>query len=129
MNTETTNILTSNIADLMNWVKLAATAVSQFAQEQTPLYIQELLRFNFVDTVIFAIVFGVVAGLLVHFWKQVWNVLEDRGLDHLMIFYALVLFVITCMSLGNAEQALKIKLAPRVYIVDYIAQHLTPSTK
>jgi hypothetical protein len=103
-----------------------------FAQEQAPMVVQEFLTWKFAQSVIWTVV-GVIAlvVLTVIFLKLKKLAVENAntGLD-VLGFFGMVICIITflCVCGGcvipNVEQMVKVKVAPRVYIIEWVSDQV-----
>ena len=112
------------IDKMTQWLEVAG----QFAAEQTPLLVNEILKYNLVENVVWLLVSLAVAAAGVYslrWWGKVLSYLkEDTG-----IFYALWLvasLVIFGVSLNAALSyfmtIFQIILAPRLYLLEEFVQ-------
>lgn len=117
--------------ELLNWLETAIKATADFSAQQVPLFIQELLAYNFVISLIWFIIgillilagayalYSVVYGKLA---KLDWTNTRD-GFIFSKGILALVMVVIGVsagapIACDNTDW-IKIKLAPRVYLMEY----------
>lgn len=122
-----------NVAEKLNsilsWVEETAKTAEAFAIEQTPLYIQELLAWNFWTSLIFWCVFFVIP-LAFALFLIVLGVKEVRKEDGESDFFG-PCFVISAFSIiisivgfcSNLEW-LQITVAPRVFLMEYVSSKL-----
>lgn len=123
-----------NVAEKLNsilsWVEETAKTAEAFAIEQTPLYIQELLAWNFWYSLIWFFV-GIVLLLIgvnsLRILKRDMDkiVKEDDPLSFgvLAILSVLGLFFGPILFFNNFDW-LKITVAPRVFLMEYVANNL-----
>jgi hypothetical protein len=114
------------LVDMLNWAEGALKTGSDFVVEQTPLYIQELLIYNFwasltwfvISFICFIITIYATYRLVSYFVKN------DNGdaLPFTMFLVFPILFSV--MGMEKNTDWFKIKVAPRVYIVDYLRTEL-----
>lgn len=114
------------LVDMLNWAEGALKTGSDFVVEQTPLYIQELLIYNFwasltwfvISFICFIITIYATYRLVSYFVKN------DNGdaLPFTMFLVFPIFFSI--MGMEKNTDWFKIKVAPRVYIVDYLRTEL-----
>ena len=113
---------------MLEWAERATSTGVEFVAEQTPLYIQELLVYNFWISLICFLAFFIPLLLSIFLCWKVYRWLgEEKGRwdnEGACIFFFIFPFALfTWGALENADW-LKIKLAPRVYIVDYLRTEL-----
>ncbi len=134
------NTLEQNISDLVLWIKTTATATQGFVTEQTPLYIREFLSWYFWEAVFYASISTVLlcVTLSVALWaakkysklraKEIEKGIEFNGSSEnfqIAMAFALVASAVLLIPLSiNAHNALKVKVAPRVVLVEEIAKKL-----
>jgi len=130
MNTETTDKLVNKGLELMNWLEGAVKTAADFGSEQIPLFIQELLKYNFIVSLSWFI-FGLVlssgaAGVIYYlffssFYNEEWDCHTNSKIPKVALLMSMgVLFL--GFGVGNVFTHLdwvKIKYAPRVYLMDY----------
>jgi Zn-dependent protease with chaperone function len=120
--------LQTKLSSLLEWVESATTTGVNFVAEQTPLYITELLTYNFWISLIWFSIFIILllcsVGALIYTVKyfnkhNFWH----EEISPFIMFY---IFPILICVWGAVEHTdwIKIKLAPRVYIVDYLRTEL-----
>ena len=111
-----------------------ANSVEIFAAENVPLYVEELLRYRFYEHLAkFAFplsLFILVLALALMVkksgdkrgWADKYDSLKDSYLTAIEIIA--VLFIVTAVVMlvntRHIVQAVKIKAAPRVYVIDYL---------
>lgn len=108
-----------------------ANDVKSFASKEIPLYIQELLEYNFIEHItsgiisLFFLMFGVGSIMGAFYIAYV----RSKKNEHTVYYGDILLFSIIplfCIILSapsayySTLQAYKIKNAPRVYIIDYL---------
>lgn len=124
MNEETQNLINSKITELLSWLEEAGKTGSSFVVEQTPLYIQELLAWNFWYSLmwfIFGVGLWVVASLFtIPAFKADWDYDNKDFGKKMCIFPALICFMIGLFIWPENFTWLQIKLAPRVWLVEYL---------
>lgn len=131
-NTPTDNII-ENINGITEWIKQSADAVGHFAKEQTPLYVQEYLNWYFWDYAINAIVLFLVflIGLVMLIWalfplrkSQIQKGLKSYD-QWWCIPVAVAIFIMGMfgiLMIDQAKEAVKVKVAPRVVVLDQAAR-------
>ncbi len=124
--------LQSKLSSILDWVEQTAKSAEQFAVEQTPLYIQELLAWNFWYSLVWFII-GVIYLIIglssaIYLYKKrntIIELKEDYPPPHLLSIISLVLGFIcgSITTMGNLEW-FQIWVAPRVWLVEYVASKL-----
>ena len=111
-----------------------AESAEMFASKNVPLYVEELLRYKFMEhvftfmlPVILLVVLTVVALGIIRLTKTYPLRNEYKNVNDAYIFPIIVIpimyFVLLGTTVGDTRhlmQAYKIKAAPRVYIIDYL---------
>lgn len=124
--------LQSKLSSILDWVEETAKSAEQFAVEQTPLYIQELLAWNFWHSLVWFII-GVVYLIIglssAIFFYQQREVIRDWDYDDPpFFFFALIPLVLglLCGLVTTTENLewFQIWVAPRVWLVEYVASKL-----
>lgn len=104
--------------------KIGIVKAVDFAQEQAPLVVQEFLAWNFAQATIWTII--TVIGLIISgfFIKKCWDWIDDSdGGSIVGIFIGLFVFVMFTLTglVPNVEKMVKVKVAPRVYIIEWVS--------
>ena len=103
--------------------------VGDFAKKEIPLYVQELLTYEFYHSLIMTLVFLVMLIISIksvfYFWK-----LKKGDFDFIagVVISAIVSLVFFGNMVDRIDDAIKIKIAPRVVIVDKIQQVVNKTT-
>jgi len=123
------NNLEQNLNDLIVWIKTTAVATQGFVTEQTPLYIKEYLNWYFWESIFFLslsmIIAGIILGVIIFCHKKIAKIRVDKFIanerieDYIITrVVSIVFFVFMFIPiLTNAHNALKVKIAPRVILV------------
>lgn len=123
----------NNVNQIFEWAKSAAETVGNFATEQTPLFVQEMINWIFWDNTITAsvIFFGlaIVAGIFVKYAKIFFGREITESWDGVNIVLGSVAIAIWSIVfyLGVVEpskQAVKAVVAPRVVVVEKISEYI-----
>lgn len=130
MNPETKQILESKMLETLQWVEQSIKTTSDFASEQVPLYIQELLVYNFWMSLA-GFIIGIIFIIAIIPTAKVFTKESKKGIleqDSIKLFGSsigsfLFLAVGMVLTIENTDW-IKIKLAPRVYIVDYLRSEI-----
>lgn len=107
-----------------------------FAQEQTPLVVEEFCRWKFAESIIDASIQIILICFLAWLAKKSFKWYQDSIKEFTIVVNALILAASIITSIvfvsgvwDNAKNAIKIKIAPRVYLIDYVAEKLAPQKK
>lgn len=123
----------SNVDQIFEWAKNTAETVSNFAAEQTPLFVQEMINWIFWDNMITAgVIFfslAIVAGIFIKYVKILFGQELTDSLDGANIFLGIVAIavwmVIFCLGVvAPSKQAVKAVVAPRVVVVEKISEYI-----
>ncbi len=122
--------LQNKLTSILNWVEETAKQAGDFVVEQTPLYIQELLAWNFWYSLIWFILGVVYLGVglfsIVKLIKNGKEILDSLEFSPNVLWVLPSVFGIgcgMCTIFGNLEW-LQITVAPRVWLVEYVASKL-----
>lgn len=114
-------------AELLQWLSNTAQSTTDFLTTQTPLYVQELLAWSFVYYTAWCVVNIVLMVPFIYIIRQAvkeYQRTDSQEEQDFCVFLVFLALIITGCVFGascyNASQAIKIKVAPRVYLVDYI---------
>lgn len=123
--------------EALNWLKHSAESAGDFIAEQAPLFIHEFLNWHFARAVVHLIVWSLVACILAIYairarrncCRLEWN--ENDGRTFWWAITGAITMIasfIICVSpiVNNVEDIVKIKVAPRVYLVDWLAKEIKP---
>lgn len=119
--------LIENLTQIMNWLKGFAEKSENFAIEQTPLLIQEIILFHKVFHLVF-VIFGIILLFLAFFFlyktvksKEPFSTPFDNPTKR--CFYLLTSIITVSFGLPvflcNLIVYLKIELAPRLFLLEY----------
>jgi hypothetical protein len=118
--------LQKQLTNLLTWAEQATSTTANFVAEQTPLYITELLQYNFwMSLIYFSLFLSLILGsiVLISIFVKWMSKEDDWELSPTLMFF-LIPVVIGCFGASQNMDWLKIKLAPRVYIVDYLRSEI-----
>lgn len=116
--------------------KHSITAAVDFAQEQAPLVVQEFLNWKFYEALIVTIANTglLVISICVLYWsyKTIKSAFENIYVNEqrlFAIFPGIGAFFCLFISIGNIltnfKNLIKIQIAPRIYIIEYVSDQLT----
>lgn len=126
--------LTSDYAQLSQWIKDTAASTGSFLNEQTPLFIQEYLNWMFYSNLVCAVFFTALPVLILFismlFFKKAVQNKENKDVAEGLIFggsVGLVLagisFIVFLMTVPQSSfKCLKVKIAPRVMMVEKVGE-------
>lgn len=124
--------LQERITGILDWLEKAVTTSSAFVADQTPLVVQEILRWNFAKSLIFFIITIIVfSSVAIGFYKHVRYALKKYEEDKwnndgyiLSLFFWLFSFpLVFLFALPNLDW-IQILLAPRLYLIEYLKDFL-----
>lgn len=117
--------------ELLTWLEESIKSGAAFAGNQIPLFIQDLLRYNFwTSLIMFSVGFVWAVFTLGLVWKSFFskNSIEFSDDDFgkgLVVFFMLLLgSVFSPMIMTKNTDWFKISVAPRVYLVDYMKDQI-----
>lgn len=104
-----------------------------FAQEQAPLVVQEFLTWKFSQSVIYTIVALISIGVLGWIFTRArkWASENNDG-SEIFGWFGMVGSLIAILSvvfstlIPNVEQMVKVKVAPRVFIIEWVSDQINP---
>ena len=124
---------------VFSWVEAAAQNVEEFAAKEIPPFIEEFLMWRFLDhgiSVCVWVILTIIPVIVALIYKKYWTF--DGFDDHptKCIPSAIIVFVLGLISLlnfgigspqspstiGHIKQMVKIKVAPKVYLVEEAAE-------
>jgi uncharacterized membrane protein YraQ (UPF0718 family) len=100
----------------------------EFAQEQSPMVVQEFLMWKFAQSVIWVIVGVIALGVLSYLFKKCVDWLpESEGESIIPGFFCVIMIVLVCCMtvVPNIEQMVKVKVAPRVFMIEWVSSQVT----
>ncbi len=108
--------------------KAGVAQAVDFALQQAPLVVQEFLSWKMGEAIFNCIFFSIAIIILLSI--IVWAKKKTKTLylhDDAMVGYSIIIIFCTILTIGstipiknNIETIIKIKLAPRVYIIEYV---------
>lgn len=126
--------LTSDYAQLSQWIKDTAANTGNFLNEQTPLFIQEYMNWMFWSNLITSVFFTAIlcASIIatICLFKSAIKNKENKDLGEGLIFSGCIssmvsglLLVVFLLIVPDASfKCLKVKLAPRVLIIEKVGE-------
>lgn len=118
---------------VIEWVEITAQKVESFTVEQLPLFIQEYLQWKFLENlfdigawVAFVILFAVIPSYwIIKLWKYSIDLVKKEDNPFIMVpallTAVIVIPLIINTPLREAKDCVKIKVAPKVYLLDQAA--------
>jgi uncharacterized membrane protein YraQ (UPF0718 family) len=100
----------------------------EFAQEQSPMVVQEFLMWKFAQSVIWVIVGVIALGVLSYLFKKCVDWFpESEGESIIPGFFCVLMIVLVCCMtvVPNIEQMVKVKVAPRVFMIEWVSSQVT----
>jgi hypothetical protein len=100
-----------------------------FAQEQAPLVVQEFLTWKFAQATIWTVVSVIGLIVLGYIIKKCYDWLEESSGGSIVgVIFGKVFFVMVVFMglIPNVEQMVKVKVAPRVYIIEWVSDQVNP---
>jgi len=108
----------------------------EFAQEQSPMVVQEFLLWKFAQSVIWVIVGVIAIGVLGFLIKKCVSKLKNSKSDEdeiyvLPIIISVIISVVICFVniVPNVEQIVKVKVAPRVFMIEWVSDQVIDKNK
>lgn len=117
------------LLSILDWIEKTIIETRDFVTEQTPLVVEELLSWHFTLSLLH---FGVTCLFLISFLFFLTNTLrigfknnfgEDSFIKVMInLSFAIILFLITLFNISspNFLTWLKIKMAPRVWLLEHL---------
>ena len=109
--------------------KVGIVKAVDFAQEQSPLVVQEFLAWRFSQAIIY-LVAGVIAlvllgALVKKCFSKDW-LRETDGASVVGVIFGIGIFALVLGKaiVPNVETIVKIKVAPRVYVIEWVADQV-----
>jgi hypothetical protein len=125
--------LADKLTGYLEVVESGVNKGTAFVSEQVPLYVQEFLAWELWSSIILSVLFLIGSGLAFRGMKacaaeadKEGKASRDNGAE---IFGTIVCFIGMCVLFGfsgwQACHAVKVGVAPRVVIVDYLRKEIT----
>lgn len=103
-----------------------------FAKKETPLVIQEFLNWGFIQSIVTGTFFLMVFLLLCYTAIRLWKWVVRARDEETQFFGGLWAFILSMVIvpilwygvLRNAKTAIQIKVAPRVYLIEWVANNI-----
>jgi len=108
--------------DMLTEVLEMVKSTKNFTVEQAPDYIKQLLAYQLISncaSIVICALF-IIASIIIPFY------FNDFAVN---LFCGVAIFVFFVGSILNINNIIKIKVAPKVFIVDYISNLLNPKPK
>jgi len=124
--------LQDKLASILGFLETSVQSAQQFAVDQAPDIVQQLLRWDFVESLTFFII-GVI--LLVISCRAIWLAhkkimasedcmmqdFDEKMIAHLILALIAMLPVVIGTALATNLNWLKIWIAPKVYLLEYVS--------
>ena len=110
--------------------KAGVAQAVDFALQQAPLVVQEFLSWKMGEAIFNCIFFSIVVIILLSIivWAKK-KIKKLQSYDDDIVFYSMIITFCIVFTVGstipiktNIETIIKIKLAPRVYIIEYVTK-------
>ena len=118
--------LETKTLELMTWLEQTIKTSANFTVEQIPLFITELLNYNYVMS-LSGFILSVLGLLVTLYWTYrfiKWMKDEDDWELSPAIILILGVILLSCAGITSNTDWIKIKLAPRVYLLEYVQNQL-----
>jgi len=115
------------IEEILTELIQSVTAVKNFAVEQAPDVIVQLLAWNFYSSLILG---GGSLLIMIGGWLAIWKLLDWKQYDQdnnvmiCLIFGAISLIGFIPLTFCSFAESLKIYIAPKLYLIEYAASLL-----
>lgn len=117
--------VTDKVSAILGFIQAGVEKTSDFAVEQIPIVAKEILQYGFIHSIVcglIALAIGVVVmKLFLRFlaWLKKEGDLSDGA--PFSLFLLLPALVCLCIAYSFFDDAVKIKFAPRVYLIEYVS--------
>ena len=122
-----TNVLNQYLSKALEWIQTGGAWVSS----QIPSYVTELLTYYTIEKTIFAILFIVITLLFLFFFIVFCKICAKDDAEEGTVLAIILFFVLTIgsfvASMNYTLDAIKIRVAPKVWLVEYVTDKLSPS--
>ena len=116
--------------NIQNWIIEQASNVTNWANAEVPLVIQEFLIWNFysglINIVGILVFLGIVFISFIKFKKNIIDPIEDA--DPLWVVFSCIIIPCVIFSMigifCNVKDIIQIKVAPKVYLVEKAAEFI-----
>lgn len=124
-------------SQFLSWVKQMGEAGSATIQEQTPLFIQELMTWFSWMHIMYAVGFSILVVILLMLIRPLykWNIWSDKNSSHygchplyplticgMVICGIAILIITTAGIIPHTINAVKATVAPRVYLAEWVIE-------
>lgn len=122
-------------SEFLSWLKSATETAGDFFAKETPKFVQEFLTWNFAQSTIYASAsfLGIILALIIA--KIVYKKISNHNFTFsgdktgatlvTTIVSVIIIGFLGSQVLIRGMEAVKIKVAPRVYLVDWLSLKLT----
>ena len=130
MSEKSLSILEQTLVDTINATKQGITAGIDFASNQIPDVIQQLLMWKLAENILFAFVFVLCIIFYLVVMTKAWNIYQakserERNEGFLVLFGAfggVFLFIMPAIALVvHLKEILQITIAPKIYLIEYVS--------
>jgi hypothetical protein len=118
--------LQQSSVQLLEFVEQAGTETTNFAKEQVPLVIHEVLNWGFYSNLAYGTIQLLTAAILFYLSKRLWDWArtEDPKCESPIIlvslFPLLPTIILFCCSITHYLTVIKIAVAPRLYLIEQL---------
>ncbi len=120
----TQEILNKFLSEMLGLLK----ETKDFAMEQIPQVAKEVLHYNLAVSILWTLVFGATFGMFVFFMTKIVKVVKEDGeYLPLLFFNGVPMLIFALLTLEKVTDVIKIYLAPRLYLIEYLSNLLKVS--
>jgi hypothetical protein len=118
------------INEALQWLQSTGQSLVDFTGEQAPLYCQEVLNWTFYSnmiTVIIGIIWIIGSLFLIKPCIKAWNFEYGHGNEGISVSTILALVIAFCfipITIFSVVNMIKVKVAPRMVLVEHFQQKL-----
>ena len=125
--------MNENLQKALAEILESALAAKDFMVSETPEVIQQLLTYNFTMSIIQTVCGIIMLFLLIPMWKKAIKYVNNDSLGDAIDVYAPVGLISVCIGAPGSMLLfnltwLKIWLAPKVYLIEYMANLVKDNT-
>jgi hypothetical protein len=115
---------------VIQWLEASAQAIGDFTAKEVPPFIHEYLQWKMVEATVSGVgCFAIAIALAFAAYKMVRKIAQVEDLESWIVPLSVAAIVCTAASCGflvtsieGAKDALQIKIAPKVYLVEKAAE-------
>lgn len=123
----------AKLLQYVNGLESVVESGGDFLSEQLPLFVKELLAWEFYSSIFLVVAFSILAAISCRLFCQCWRWLDKHesikgyndfmplfGIGLVLSFIASCVFVI--LSLTNGYHSVKVAVAPRVVLMEKVVE-------